>query len=119
MKIYKLIIRLLALPLLVFFLYSCEKETLEPYEFAGEVSYTDDIVPIFENKCVGCHGGTREPNLSTGTAHETLKAGNYLTPANESALLYSGMTADDHPVKPSEEEKQKILKWIKDGAPEN
>jgi len=119
MKLYKLIVIILALPLLLVILFSCEKETLEPYEFAGDVSYSSDIIPIFESKCIGCHAGNREPNLITGEAYESLRSGNYLTPADESALLFSGMTADDHPVKPSEEEKQKILKWIKDGAPEN
>jgi len=98
-------------------IYSCEKEMIKPIK-VETASFKKDIEPIFANKCVECHNGSRNPNLSAGKAYTSLKTGVYynLVTPTESKLYVQLTTNSTHIPKTSDLEKQKILLWIKLGA---
>ena len=96
---------------------SCEKVTYEKQEFTGTVKFSADIQPIFDNNCVSCHSGSLAPNLSDGKSFSSLVPGyvNLTTPAD--SKLYKQLTTNSsHIPRTTDLEKQKILKWIEQGA---
>lgn len=113
--------RYLYLTLFIAFIlpYSCEKETIIPIK-VETVSFKNDIMPIFTNKCVGCHEGSRNPDLRAANAYTSLKKGNYYdTIAPTQSILYKQVTTNTSHAqtsKISDLEVQKILLWITKGA---
>lgn len=117
--------------LTIFFITGCYKTTTVPVDNTEEitepVSFTSDIIPIFNNSCnlSGCHntGGT-EPDLSASNAYNALQSGGYINTANpESSELYLWMTGQrDTPMPVSgsnPEYNALVLAWIKQGAENN
>ncbi len=103
---------------LISFLFSCEKVTLEPesFDFNQPVSFQDDVVPIFEEKCVACHNGSREPDLRTDDAYQTLIEDNYINMSDpEMSEIYT-ILLGSHDSRATDLEKNTILAWIKQGA---
>ena len=96
-------------------------------EFSGDVSFSADIIPIFNKDCntSGCHntGGTK-PDLSVSNAFSALSNGNYINTDNpEESPLYQwmkGNRATPMPVSGSVSEyNAKVLAWIKQGSLNN
>lgn len=124
MKI-KLLKAFIPILFLTFFI-SCEYETIVPIEIElpdEEISFTDEIQPIFSAKCISCHTLTK-PVLTEGKAYTSLISGNYVnTEDPEKSKLYEKLSAGPgHPQGsnyPSLEELAKILKWIEEGAQNN
>ena len=104
---------------LIGLLFSCEKVTLEPesFDFDQPVSFQDDVIPIFENKCVSCHNGSREPDLRTDNAYQSLiDDEEYINTSDpEMSKLYTVLLGS-HDARATEIEKNTILAWIKQGA---
>jgi hypothetical protein len=94
------------------------------------VFYDADIKPIMESKCNRCHGdGTAKPKggLDTRTLAALLKGGTNdgpgVTPGDpKKSSIWTSIEAKDMPPKGepqlSDEQKKKILDWIKGGAKE-
>ena len=109
------------------FLNSCyydaypEEEISDPGTGGGEVptevSFQADIQPIF-GKCVGCHGGNQNPNLTEGNAYSSLVPA-YVT-ANDAngSTLYNKLN-DGHQGGVSNDNLALIKAWINDGAKDN
>ena len=96
----------------------------EPVE---NVSFSMDIIPIFDASCntSGCHntGGTA-PDLTAGNAYDELQNGGYIdidSPADSE--LYQWMTGNRSipmPLSgPDAEYNAKVLQWIEEGALDN
>lgn len=116
MKRFKQFVFLFTLAAIVF---SCEKVTLEPPEVTEEVSFQEDIIPVFESKCVACHNGSLEPDLQPENAYESLTSNGYVnTQDPESSELYT-ILQGSHDARATELEKQTILAWIRQGADNN
>jgi hypothetical protein len=102
------------------FLFSCEKVGIEP-EKVGTVSFTNDIIPIFSNKCISCHNGGLNPDLRADTAYYSLKTGNYYnlaTPADSKIVTQlKSISHGDRGT--SQFEQNEILQWIVQGAKRN
>lgn len=82
------------------------------------ISFSTDVEPIFQNKCIGCHD-SRSPILTTGVAYDNLKNGNYInttTPADSE--IYERST-DGHGPKMNSQERLLLLTWITEGAEDN
>ncbi|NOZ48161.1 MAG: hypothetical protein GXO79_15490, partial [Chlorobi bacterium] len=86
-----------------------------------DVSFTNDIQPIFDNKCNSCHSANIAMaglDLSTGNSYNNLTDGNLIDLENpENSGLYvkvksghNGSTSDDA---------CSILGWIEEGATNN
>ncbi len=101
-------------------LQSCEQYEILPPPPPEEVTFSE-IQDIFNNGCVGCHDGvTANPVLEEGVAYDNLMNGDYIDTANpEQSTLYVKMSDSSHSLYSSGGERNKVLKWIQDGAPNN
>ena len=107
--------------LMLFFIGSCEKVTLEPEEFNfnDPVSFEQDIIAIFDSKCITCHNGSRDPDLRSENAYQSLVSEGLVNrTAPEQSELYKKLLGT-HDARATEIEKNTILAWIKQGALEN
>ncbi len=104
-------------------MYSCTYnelviEELPPIE--EEVSFSDEIQPIFDSKCVNCHGGSGglylEADVSYGNIVPSLI--NETIP-EESEIYTTPSLTGSHYVKYSAEEAQLVLTWIEQEAQNN
>lgn len=99
---------------------SCEKVGILPIPFDPLATwhFQADIQPIFTANCIDCHNGTRSPDLRNGKSYNALK-GVYLNLPAENSRLYLKMTSSSHSPKTTDNEKLKVLNWIKQGALNN
>lgn len=102
---------------------SCEKYKIlpQPVDPNAIWSFKTDIQPIFNEKCVKCHGsgGSNPLILSEGKSYDALIKGGYVTAPAETSKLYSEMTGSSHDSRSSDSEKLKVLYWIEQGAKNN
>ncbi len=101
---------------------------LFPAAWAQErpVSFSRDIAPILNQKCLQCHGSALQMGaLDLSTREKALKggqAGPALTPGNAAgSLMYRRVTGEDRPQMPfggelSEGEIANLKRWIESGA---
>lgn len=94
---------------------------------AASVSFTDDILPILESRCVNCHGGDRiEKGLSVRTY------GDLMSGSENGPVVVAGDAADSKLVQMIANQKmpkrgpkltppqlQLILDWVNQGAQDN
>jgi len=84
------------------------------------MSFSGDIQPIFDQRCVACHAGTQSPDLTTGWSYDELIDGGYVDvdfPCE--SRLHQVIYVEGHYDNSTEEEKLKILGWIQEGAQDN
>ena len=116
--------------LLVIIATGCYKDILDPGQDPSAppqaVSFSGDLVPLFEANCAtsGCHDAVpaHRPSLTAANAFNAIISGGYvntLVPA--SSVLYGEIKSGSMPptgaLKASDA--QKILDWIRNGAPNN
>ncbi len=100
----------------------CFYDQVLPIELEGEISYSNDMQPYFDSKCVACHNGTGIPlNLEASVSHNELMSGGYINTTNPSnSLLYTkiapGGSMEQYS---SSTETAMTLKWIEQGAKNN
>ena len=98
---------------------SCEKVVYPPPEIPDTVSYSLDIQPIWDNKCVNCHNGQRDPDLRQDYSYNALMDGGYINVNNPEESELIEKLYGSHDDRATEAEKQLILVWIEDGAKNN
>ncbi len=111
----------------LFGLLSCEYEIIEPVkiDLPTEISFTNDVIPVFNNSCnmTGCHTqGHFKVDLTPANAYADIFAKNLIDTANaENSILYSKLveTGSSHLDKSEPGEPEIILEWIKQGAKNN
>jgi len=100
---------------------------------AADVSFTEDVAPILEGKCVICHGGPDENGAITKeleldlTSYDALMVGSefgpIVEPGNaEDSILWMMIEAGDMPQdgEPLTMEELEVIKtWIAEGAQNN
>ncbi len=94
---------------------------------ADDGSFTKEVAPILEKRCVYCHGETtRKGNLALSTAKTMLKGGDggpAIVPGNPDESLLIDMVSGDKPEMPqkapplSQHEIESLRRWIAAGAP--
>jgi hypothetical protein len=103
---------------------SCAKDNFDPPSVDPNIplSFEADVLPIFTENCVACHGGSIPPDLSESKAYESISDG-YISddPENdpESSIIYSKLLESGHSANATELEKLIILTWILQGAKDN
>lgn len=108
--------------LFLIFTNSCEKVVFEPIEIElpDTISYSLEIQPIFDDNCISCHGGSINPELNADVSYSNLFEGGYIDTVNaEGSELIEKLYEGAHDSRASLTEKQLILEWIKNGAPDN
>lgn len=101
---------------------ACEKYTYNPpaVDPDNPWSLANDIQPIFNARCVSCHGGRVPPNLSAGQSFNSLTRGGFVDrPAEQSRLFNQIATDPDHMKLVTETERLRIRYWIEQGAKNN
>jgi len=99
---------------------SCTKEYYEPFPVPDVVSYSADMQPFFNSKCINCHGNTN-PNLEAPGSYNTLISNGYIDLANPAnSLLYTKINVGGSMSGfATSEEAAMTLKWIQQGALDN
>ena len=127
----RIAITLAIVSLAVFFASGCYKGTTvdlnQDLVITEAVSYTADIVPIFEKNCSisGCHAaGGIAPDLSSENAYLSLTSGGFVEIDNpENSRLYGFVSGKLTPAMPISGADPviaaKILAWIQQGAQNN
>lgn len=100
-------------------LFSCAREKVIPTEpqCNASISFSNDVVPIIQAKCIGCHD---QGNASGGYDFSTYTS----ISANANAILYS-MKANGYQLMPiggpalPDSTIQKIACWIEQGKQDN
>jgi len=111
--------------LLVFFIFvcfaACTKYSFEikPVVEIPDVSYSQDVQPVFDAKCVKCHSGTTPPDLRQGNSYKSLVDGGYVILPAEDSKLNKAVTDNLHASFTTQEEKSIIYSWILQGAKDN
>ena len=125
MKIFKI---LSGLVVLVFLSTSClynfivPEEPLDPTDpDTPDISFSSEIVPIFEAKCTACHStGNQMPDLTSGNAFNSINSSRYVNTTDPaSSLIYTKASPDGDHIKYTEAEAALVLTWITQGAQNN
>jgi len=118
-------IRILILFITLLLLSGCEYDTIDP-DFLPplppdeEISFSQDIQPIFTSNCLQCHDGGLDPDLRSGNAYQSLQDDNYINLPNPSdSKIYTILNKSSHQSRTNAKEKQMILQWITQGAKDN
>jgi hypothetical protein len=113
----------LILPLCLIFTVACEKVQFEPIVIPNtDLSFANDIQPILTSNCVECHPPTKGLDLNAATSYAALvpKFVAVADSANpQGSKLYQKLIGSSHSPRTNDVEKQEILKWISQGAPNN
>ena len=96
-------------------------------EVTKTVSFSSDIIPIFNSSCntSGCHStGGKAPDLTIANAYNSLSNGNYFKTSDpQNSELYLWMTGKKGMPMPvagiNKDYNAIILAWIKQGAQNN
>jgi hypothetical protein len=96
-------------------------EKAPPVIVGDTISYTQDIQPIFDAKCVNCHPAFAEPDLTSGNSYNALINGNYVVAEkpNESLLYTKCKPGGSMATHVSAEELILIGRWINAGVKNN
>lgn len=119
---------LLSLILLAVIMSSCtynwvvEETVIDPADpDAPDVSFSQEIVPIFASKCTGCHyTGNQAPDLTAGNAYSSLNTSRYINTSDPaSSLIYTKPSPTGNHVQFTDAEAALVLTWITQGAQPN
>lgn len=114
--------------LILFLLQGCYYDNLpvpKEAELPENVSFSNDVQPIFNINCVSCHGGTQVPNLTSSNSYNELINGNYVVPANATnSKLVNYLLGNGYSIMPpsgalKQSDIDKISQWINEGALNN
>lgn len=107
-------------------LSGCEYEFVEPEVGPPPpdvVSFTTDIMPIFNASCnmSGCHAaGAFAPDLTPANAYSSLFDGDFINTSDPaSSLLYTSMASGSMKSFSTASEANLVLAWIQKGALNN
>lgn len=111
-------------------LSGCYKDIIHPGADPNgppqQVSFSGELIPLFNKSCAtsGCHDATpaKKPGLTADKAYTNLVSGGYInTMLPSESKLYLSIKDGSMPIGSSltSAEKQKVLDWIRNGAPNN
>ena len=104
---------------LIMMIGGCENYIIEKPVIPPGISFSLDVQPIFDAKCMDCHSGLINPNLTYEESHINLINGGFInTDDPESSIIYEKLR-ESHSSRATEEEKLIILLWITEGAENN
>jgi len=123
---YKNVFLLTLIALVMSSCYYDEVIKIEEDIDVGEVAFTIDVIPIFNQSCniSGCHNGSVAPNLLPANAYNSLINGSYVNVnAPKNSELYLWMRGEKNlpmpPSGPDANDNAIILAWIEQGALNN
>jgi hypothetical protein len=126
----KLKIKLFISALVMMVFSGCYKDVLSPGKDTNappqQVSFSGDLIPIFTANCTssGCHDAVpgHKPSLTAANAYNAITSGGYInTVVPTSSIIYGEVKSGSMPPTGAlkSTDVQKILDWIRLGAPNN
>lgn len=121
-------LKILILMGMAMFLNSCYYDEFPPdvVDIPDVVSYSADILPLWEGQCYSCHQGSIPPDLSPERSYESLLNGFVEPNDSENSILYLSLihAPNVSPMPTSTEmwpaSKTELVKaWIDQGAEDN
>ena len=106
-------------------LFSCEYEKIQyeaPPDPTIPISYSAEIQPIWDAKCVGCHSpGKTSPNLEAPSSYDNLFAGGLIdTLSPDVSIIYTCMKPGGSMAPfTNVQDANLVLVWIQQGAKNN
>ena len=122
-KIFQFLV-VITLSLMTFSCYYDEFPDESNLPIPADVSYQGDIQPLFNQNCIGCHGGNIAPDLRSGSSYAALTNGGFVIPSDAAnSILYKALKGEGVPLMPpsgaiSTAKINLVKSWIDDGAPE-
>lgn len=110
--------------LVTLFFLSCEYETFKPEKVEipadKEISFSEEIRPVFVNKCSACHSAIN-PVFTEDKVYSSLVDGGYVDINNPLDSKVIKKIKSDHPAGNTFNATELALlqKWIEDGAKDN
>ncbi|MFA5417180.1 MAG: hypothetical protein WC341_01855 [Bacteroidales bacterium] len=109
------------------FFASCQYDFVvqpAPPDPGDSISFSSHILPVFQSKCVSCHGGSEAPDLRNDAAYSSIQSMgliNTTTPADSKIYAYPNpaLPAEHMWTKYTESEAALVLLWIEQGALNN
>ena len=104
--------------------YDAFPEELDPVDPSEEVSYQNDIMPLWV-QCVGCHNGNEPPDLRDENSYNSLLNGFVVPNDADASILYKSLLGIDGvslmpPGSKWPNSKTDLVKaWIDQGAKNN
>ncbi len=107
--------------------WSCQWHKIEPVKavpgnLTDTISFSADIQPIFDSKCISCHAN-QSPYLTADKSYESLVNGGYINTTDpEKSGIYTRLHDDQHPSPSgtfSQSEMNLLLTWLQQGALNN
>jgi hypothetical protein len=101
---------------------SCEKHTIEPPDLEN-VSFSEDIIPLFNQNCISCHSGSTPSDglsLEEDVAYQNLKDKSMLDISGDDANtseLYKKVNSGHGNLNLNQQEIIRV--WILNGAENN
>lgn len=114
--VHKNVLRYSCLVVTTTMLSSCAKNYIESQD---EVSFKKDIIPIFEQSCIGCHNSSSTPPiLLENSAYSELTDNGFINLSKPVNSLLLQKLASGHPSSgvPNDADYNKIRSWIEVGA---
>ena len=120
-KLFCRAVTALLIPVSMIFFSSCEEYKIVQEEVdPGEtVLFQTQVQPIFNDNCITCHKGSRNPDLRDGNSYESLTTGEYVNLPAADSKLYKQIISSSHTSFTIDPEKQLIYNWIDQGAQDN
>lgn len=124
----KNIFKILILMGMGLFLNSCYYDEFpeDVVDIPDVVSYSNDIMPLWEGDCVRCHQGNTPPDLRPANSYESLLNGFVVKNESENSILYLSLIhADGVSPMPNENTRwpasqtELVKAWIDQGAENN
>ena len=121
-------IKILILMGMGLFLNSCYYDTFpeEQGPDPTDVSYSEDIQPLWNNDCTSCHPSLAPPDLKEPNSYNSLISGGYIVKGNaDDSVLYQSLLGSNgvSPMPPAGqwpiESIKKVEAWINEGAENN
>ena len=127
---HRICISLVTTSFLLAFLAGCYKDVISPGADPNGppqfVSFSGDLIPLFSTHCnsTGCHDAlpAHAPSLVPEKAYTALTSGGYVnTAVPNSSSIYTAVQSGSMPPTGAlnASDTQKILDWIRNGAPNN
>jgi hypothetical protein len=114
--------KLFLLSFVIIGLVSCQYEFIEIEEVEGTISFSEQVIPIFEAKCTSCHSPTgtmTSIDLSADVAYQTIVNKQYIDLDNPEQSIIYDKAIINHGSVYSNTEAQTVLLWIQQGALDN
>jgi formate dehydrogenase gamma subunit len=90
---------------------------------ASDLTWDNAIAPMFQEKCMPCHGPAASGGLNLSTYADTMSggaSGPVIVPGDgDNSLLVTRQLAGGHPGQLTPEEIEQVIEWIDAGALEN